>query len=338
MKRTLITIVLTTVVVLTLIGVVTSVFSPRMGNTFSYISDELPGGYGGGSQEYFAPAMEMPAAAPMAAESLVRDSGVAYDYNYEELVSNVAAAERLIIQNVDMSIVVADPKTHMDEIADMAVEIGGFVVSSNLYRSTYGPNNIEAPEGNMTIRVPSKQLDQALEFIKQDVVDVTYENRSGEDVTSQYVDLQSRLKAKQAAEKKLLEFMEEAKNTEDALSVYVQLQQIQSEIEVLKGQIKYYEESAALSAISIRLIAEETVQPIEIGNWKLQGTANDAVQDLISFTQGFTRFLIRFFITILPALILIAIPTYAMYLGGRALFRRFRKAKPVAKEVKEEEN
>jgi len=113
------------------------------------------------------------------------------------------------------------------------------------------------------------------------------------------------------------------------------LQQIQSEIEVLKGQIKYYEESAALSAISIRLISEETVQPIEIGNWKLQGTANDAVQDLISFTQGFTRFLIRLFITILPALILIAIPTYVIYVGGRALFRRFRKVKPIV-EVEEE--
>jgi len=184
--------------------------------------------------------------------------------------------------------------------------------------------------------VPSKQLDDALGFIKQDVVEVTYENRSGEDVTSQYVDLQSRLKAKQAAEKKLLEFLDAADKTEDALSVYVQLQQIQSDIEVLKGQIKYYEESAALSAISIRLVAEETVKPIEIGGWKLQGTANDAVQDLILFTQGFTRFLIRFILLILPSLILIAIPSYAVFIGGRALFRRFRKVKPAVEAVKEE--
>jgi hypothetical protein len=191
------------------------------------------------------------------------------------------------------------------------------------------------PEGSLTIRVPSQKLDEALEKIKADVVEVTYENRSGEDVTNQYVDLQSRLKAKQAAEKKLLEFLEAATNTEDTLAVYVQLQQIQSEIEVLKGQIQYYEESAALSAISIRLVAEETVKPIEIGGWKLQGTANDAVQDLIQFTQGFTRFLIRFVLTILPALILIAIPTYAIFIGGRGLFRRFRKSKAVV-EVKEE--
>lgn len=330
MKRTLITIVLTTVVVLTLIGILGSLASFG-GTAFSSDQRSLNSGYGGGSPEIM---MEAPAMAPAApADFYVTDSGVSYDYSYEQTVANVAT-ERMVIQNVDMSIVVADPKARMDEIADMAVEMGGFVVSSNLYQSTYGPNNIEVPEASMTIRVPSEQLDAALEKIKAGAVDITYENRSGEDVTNQYVDLQSRLKAKQAAEKKLLEFLEAATDTEDVLAVYLQLQQIQSEIEVLKGQIQYYDESVALSAVSIRLVAEETVQPIEIGGWKLQGTANDAVQDLILFTQGFTRFLIRFVLTILPSLILIAIPAYAVFIGGRALFRRFRKAKPVV-EVEE---
>jgi hypothetical protein len=332
MKRTLITIALTTVVVLTLVGVVASLFTARVGNTFSNINRSLDTGYGGGAPEVM---MEAPAAAPAPGEFYASDSGVSYDYSYEETVANVAT-ERMVIQNVDMSIVVAEPEARMEEIADMAVEMGGFVISYNVYQSTYGPNNIEVPEGSMTIRVPSERLDEALEKIKEGAVDINYENRSGEDVTSQYVDLQSRLKAKQDAEKKLLEIMDTATSAEDVLAIYLQVQNIQTEIEVLKGQIQYYEESAALSAISIRLVAEETVQPIEIGGWKLQGTANEAVQDLILFTQGFTRFLIRFFLTILPALILIALPTYGVFIGGRALFRRFRRSKAV-EEVKEEE-
>jgi Domain of unknown function (DUF4349) len=214
--------------------------------------------------------------------------------------------------------------------------MGGFVISYNIYQTTYGVNSIEVPEGNMTIRVPAEKLDEALDLIKQDAVEVTYENRSGQDVTSEYVDLQSRLLAKRAAEKKLLEILDEARTTEDTLAVYTQLQQIQTEIEVLVGQMKYYEESAALSAISIRLVAEETIQPIAIGGWELQGTANEAVIDLIEFTQGFTQFLIRFVLYILPALILIAIPLYIAFIGGRALFRKFRKPKAVV-EVKEEE-
>jgi hypothetical protein len=284
------------------------------------------GGYGGGAPDTYAvPPMEMPAAAPVQPDLAFDSTG---NYLYEESVksSTVPESERLVIQNVDMAVVVADPKTRMSEIADMAVEMGGYVVSANLYQSTYGPNNVPVPEGNITVRVPSDQLDEALDFIKEDVVEVTYENRSGQDVTNEYVDLQSRLKAKQAAELKLLEILNEAEETEDVLAVYAQLQQIQSEIEVLKGQIKYYEESAALSAISVRLIAEETVQPIEIGGWELKGTANEAVQDLILFTQDFTQSLIRLFLYVLPALVLLAIPAYLIFLGGRAVYRRIKKS------------
>jgi hypothetical protein len=320
-----ITIALTSVVVLTLVGIISS--QVMVGSTFNAVSRELGTGYGGGGAPMEAPA----APAPM---QLLSDSGLSYEQS--SVAPNVVETERMVIENADLSIVVADPKARMQEIAEMVKGMGGFVVSSNIFQTSYGPNNIEVPEASMTIRVPSERLDEALEKIKEGAVDVTYENRSGQDVTSAYVDLQSRLAAKQAAEKKLLEIMNGAVKTEDVLAVYAQLQMIQSEIEVLKGQIKYYDESVALSAVSIRLIAEETVKPVEIGGWKLQGAANDAVQDLILFAQGFTRFLIRFVLYVLPALILIGIPLYGAFVGGRALFRRFRKSKAVV-EVKEEE-
>jgi hypothetical protein len=106
----------------------------------------------------------------------------------------------------------------------------------------------------------------------------------------------------------------------------------------LKGQIKYYEESAALSAVSVRLIAEEGTQPIQVGPWKPAGAAKEAVQDLINFVQRFTEFLIRFVIFTLPALILIAIPLTLVFLAGRAVYRRFRKPSVIVedKEVKSE--
>lgn len=330
MKRPLI-IILSVVAVFVLLGTaVLNLLTPRISNTFSTISNALPGGSGGGgAPEVFLvePAMapELDASAPMPASQETRNSVVAQ-----------AQQERLVIQNADLAIVVTEPKARMQEIADMAAGMGGFVVSSNLYTTFYGPNSVEAPEAMIVVRIPSDRLDEALDSIKEGAVEVDYENRSGQDVTSIYVDLQSQLSAKQAAEKKLLEFLEDAQDTEGALAVYTELQRIQSEIEVLKGQIKYYDESVALSAVSVRLIAEETVQPVEIGGWRLQGAANDAIQDLINFTQGFTRFLIRFALFTLPALILIAIPLYLVFLGGRAVYRRFGKTKAKA-EVKEEE-
>jgi hypothetical protein len=291
-------------------------------------------GYGGGAAATEAPAMEAPMA-PMPDTDLF-----AYEESARTSVSNAvdqqAAQERLVIKNADLAIVVEDPEARMQQIAALAVEMGGYVVSSNLFQSYYGPNSIEVPEATVAIRVPSERLDEALERIKEGASDIQYENVSGQDVTSQYVDLQSQLKAKEAAEKKLLEILDEAQRAEDVLAIYLQVQTVQTEIEVLKGQIKYYEESAALSAISVRLIAEEGTQNIEIGPWKPAGAVKDAIQDLIFFLQNFAEFLIRFVILILPSLILIGIPLYLVYLGGRALYRRFNKSKDEILEVEEE--
>jgi len=252
--------------------------------------------------------------------------------------SSVAdAGTRLVIRNADLAIVVKDPKASMTEITKLAEKMGGFVVASNLYQSYYGPNNTEVPEATITIRVPVEKLDEALTSIKQDAVDINYENVTGQDVTSEYVDLQSRLTAKQLAEKKLTQILDAADKTEDVLAVYTQLQFIQTDIEVLKGQIKYYEESASLSAISVRLIAEAGTQPITVGPWTPTGTAKAAVQDLIYFFQNFVEFLIRFVLYNLPALILVGIPLYIVFLGGRALFRRFKKAQVVVEEKEEKE-
>ncbi len=325
MKRPIL-IILSVVLAFVFVGsLLMNLFSPRIGQTFSSISNELPG-YGGGGPEFAAP-QESFASAPISAsdqEKFLTD------------LSNVQTQERMVIQNADLAIVVTDPKTRMSEIADMAKAMGGFVVSSNLYTTNYGPNYAEAPEATITIRVPQEKLDDALKTIKEGAVKVNYENRTSDDITNIYVDLQSQLKAKQAAEKKLLEILDQATDTEGVLAVYTQLQQIQSEIEVLKGQIKYYDESVALSAVSVRLVAEETVQPVEVGGWKLEGTANEAIQNLIYFTQGFVRFLITFVLYTLPALILVAIPLYLLFLGGRKLYRKFGKSK-AAVEVKTEE-
>jgi hypothetical protein len=317
MRRPII-IILSVIGIFLLLGTsIMYLFGPSTASTFRN------GGFGGGA------ATEAPAAEAPAMDSF------AFDQSQE--AANRAAQvtqERLVIQNADLAIVVKDPKTRMQAISDLAKEFGGFVVSSNLYQSPT-PLGKEVTEASITIRVPSERLDEALARIKEGAVDIDYENRSGEDVTNIYVDLQSQLKAKEAAEEKLLEIMEQATRAEDVLAIYLQVQSVQSEIEVLKGQIKYYEESAALSAISVRLIAEEGTQPIEVGPWRPEGAAKDAIQDLILFVQNFAEFLIRFALYTLPALILIGIPLYLAFLGGRALFRRVRK--PIEKVEETEE-
>jgi len=238
-----------------------------------------------------------------------------------------AAVERLVIQNADLNIVVIDPEAKMDEIAKMAETMGGFVVSKNVYQTTTG-NNIKVPAGSIMVRVPAENLDQALEQIKADAVEVQNENRSGQDVTREYVDLQSRLKTHEQAAEQLSKILEEKTKSEEVIEVFNQLVYHREQIEILKGQISYYEEAAALSAINVNVSAEETLQPLEIAGWRPAGVARDAVQALINFFQGFVNFLIWLVILILPAGLLLLGLLWVLWRVFRSAWRRLftRKA------------
>jgi hypothetical protein len=215
------------------------------------------------------------------------------------------ATERIVIKNGNLTIVVVDPPQSMDTISRMAEEMGGFVVSANLYKEQLS-SGIEVPRASITVRVPAEQMDEAMRRIReQSNQDPLSENINSQDVTSDYVDLQSRLKNLEAAEAELTKIMEEAQKTEDVLAVYNQLVSIREQIEVIKGQIKYYDESAALSAINVELIADEAVQPIEIGGWQPQGVLKNAVEALLRSLQFLVNALIWIVIYVLPVLLIL---------------------------------
>jgi hypothetical protein len=281
-----------------------------------------------------APEMEVPAAMP-AATMVASGAGKGGEAALANQPQDQGTGDRLVIQNADLSIVVADPKQEMDAIARLAEQMGGFVVSSNLYQTSTREGEPN-PEGDITIRVPAAKLDQVLTQIKADATDVQSENRSGQDVTKEYVDLNSRLKNLEAAEAQLTKIMENAQKTQDVLDVFDQLTNYREQIEVVKGQIQYYEESAALSVVSVHLVAEKSIQPIEIGGWKPQGVARDAIQSLIYYLQGFVDFLIRFVLYFLPVLITIALPLYLIFLGLRFVFRKLRQVKAPTKGTEKE--
>jgi len=235
--------------------------------------------------------------------------------------------DRLVIRNANLTLIVTDPTASVDAISRMAEDMGGFVVSSYLYESAYGAGNLTATQGTITVRVPADQLDMALDTIKAGAIEVRSENISGEDVTQQYVDLQSRLRNLEAAEEQLQEIMGSATTTEDVMMVYNQLVQVRGEIESVKGQMQYFEQSARLSAITIELIPDAAAQPLQIAGWRPEGTAKAAVEALIQTLQFLADAGIWAVICVVPIGLLIGVPAYFIV---RAIRRRRKPAKAKA--------
>jgi hypothetical protein len=227
----------------------------------------------------------------------------------------------MVIKNANLSIVVEEPVVTMDLISALAESLGGYVVSSNLYRVQLD-SGVEIPEASITIRVPAESLDQALEEIKSGAGEVLRENISGQDVTQEYTDLGSRLRNLERAEEQLVEILEASYDTDDVLSVYNRLVDIREQIEVIKGQMKYYEQSVALSSISIDIQANEAVQPLKIGNWQPVGVAKKAIQALINTFKVLANALIWIGLYILPVVLVLFFPVRWIWRGLKKLTQR----------------
>jgi hypothetical protein len=272
-----------------------------------------------------APRMEMEEEA-FYAEEAAMDS--------ELSTEGAAGGERIVIKNADLSIIVTDPAAAMETIGEMAEGMDGFIVYSNLYKTTTS-QGLEVPNANITVRVPAEKLEDAMAQIKALVedaeVDIINENISGEDVTSQVTDLESRLRNLEAAETQLQEIMEDADETEDVIAVYRELTNVRGEIEVIEGQIQYYRESARLSAISVYLQAKAAVEPITIGGWQPGVEAQRAIQALVNGGRAIVDVLIWLVLFAVPMLAIIFLP---IFLIVRAI--RKRKAKKAAEKAPEE--
>lgn len=283
---------------------------------------------GCGAAEAPMPAVEV-YDAPEQYEDVVVESEVAVsEKGYAPIepgagAANYSGVERLIIRNGSLSLVVPDTETALDEITDLVDELGGYVVESNVYQYQ------EGLQASVTLRVPAESFDAALERIRDMATEVRRESISGQDVTEEYVDLQSRLRYLEATESRLLEFLEEAEDTEAALAVYEQLQRIQADIEHVKGRMQYLEQSAAMATITLDITPDELAQPIQVGRWNPKGTARDALQSLVRVLQFLVDAAIVIGILVIPVLIVIAVPFAGLFFLVRAIarWRRARKTR-----------
>jgi hypothetical protein len=271
-----------------------------------------------------------PQAAPAMQKAVAGESAPSSDFS-----STGVTSDRIVIKNANLSIVVTDPAVSMDAIGKIATGMGGFVVTSNIYKITTS-SGLEVPTANITIRVPVNQIDTALSQIKAMVsdpaVDILSEDVSGQDVTGEVTDLESRLRNLQAAEKQLLEIMNNATKTEDVIAIFRELTSVRGEIEVIQGQIKYYRESASLSAINIVLQAKAAVEPITIAGWQPGVEVQKAVQALVNGAKFLVNILIWLVLFTLPFLAIIFLPIFFIVKAIRK-HKQAKKAKEPKKEA-----
>jgi molybdopterin converting factor small subunit len=200
-------------------------------------------GFWGGEIDAEVPPMEMPEMVVPTAPVPAPGMSVA-EVSYDE---EAWSGERMIVRTGDISLVVTDVATAMQQIVNMAAGYNGWVVSSNNWRD--GDRLV----GNISFRVPSESFDGAVQTLHGLAEEVTQESTYSTDVTSEYVDLSARLHNLEASEAQLLELLKQAGDVSDILEVQRELADTRGEIEQAKGRMQYLEQTSATSLINVNL-------------------------------------------------------------------------------------
>ncbi len=129
----------------------------------------------------------------------------------------------------------------------VAATVGGRVMSSN--RGSEGAEG-ESVGGQMVLRVPARRFDEAMQALRK-LGTTLRDATNAEDVTEEYVDLQSRLRNLRAEQRTLIKLFDDADSVRDTLAIQERLSTVEGELERVTGRIKFLDDRADFSRISV---------------------------------------------------------------------------------------
>ena len=175
------------------------------------------------------------------------------------MVENKVSIDRSIIKTSSLTIRVKNVEKSITQAQDLATQFEGRVDDSSQYKN---PGSEDSLSANLTIRVPSANLEKALEAFKG-LGDVESSSISATDVTMQKVDLDARIAALTTSIERFRELITSATNTSDLIAAETALAERQAELDSLTAQLKYLSEQVDMSVIYLALLPNDSFSAIK---------------------------------------------------------------------------
>jgi hypothetical protein len=230
------------------------------------------------------------------------------------LIAQTNPIDRHVIRQASLTLKVGDVEQALVWVRDLAGQRGGFVFGS----SSYIEEGFEYAQ--ITIRVPSDQFDNVMGELRGApfVVNVEREESSSEDVSAEYVDNESRLKALEATELRMLELLSQAEDIDEILRVEYELNNIRAQIETIKGRQQYLDEMTAFSTISVYLQPDAPeAQPDDDEDNLIARVLDSTWNNAEEFLEGLLVF------TLTAGIVILALSPFAV--AGWLVYRLVRR-------------
>jgi hypothetical protein len=140
---------------------------------------------------------------------------------------------------------------------------GAFVTTVN---SDKLPNG--KVRGSIVVRLPPESLDKFFSDLRQELAktgELKSQRIGSQDVTKQYIDVESRLRSARAMEERFLQIIKTGKGEiKDLIAAENALGMWRTKIEEMEGEIRYYNNQVGLSTLTITLSEKEIQAPASL--------------------------------------------------------------------------
>jgi hypothetical protein len=231
----------------------------------------------------------------------------------------------MIIKNAEVKLLVEKTDTAIDRSMQVVGDVGGYIISSKVWYQA-GPDGINYKYATISIGVPVDQFETAMRRLRGVALRVLDENASGQDVTNEYVDLQSQLGNLEATRDRIRTFLDNAQTVEESLRINQELTTIEGQIEQVKGRMNFLSNRSAYSTITVNLepdippvipTATPTAMPTATPEpWNPGKTLHQATDSVTVIYQGLIELAIWFFVVAVPLVAPIMLAVWGIFKFG----------------------
>jgi hypothetical protein len=167
-----------------------------------------------------------------------------------------AKVSRKVIYNATLDLAVDDLDAASAKVGAMLASSGGYIAEETMTGS---------PGATRTrfwrLRVPIDGFDGFVTSVMA-LGELVNFNRTSQDVTAEFYDIEARIKNKQVQEQTLQKMLEERSgHLEEVLKVETELSRVRGEIEQMQGRIRVLQNLSALATLTLTLREHERFQP-----------------------------------------------------------------------------
>jgi hypothetical protein len=217
---------------------------------------------------------------------------------------------RKIIKNAYMEIQTLEYDSAILVLQDKVASVGGYIESSDVTGTSLN-RSYETRYARFTLRIPSNVFIGFLADMNE-VGNIVMESSSGQDITSQYIDTEARVKTLEVQEERLLDILSKADKIEDVISLERALSDVRYQIESYKSSLKHWDNLVSYATLNVNIqevieITEKEEIPKTLGE-KIASTFRRSLDGIKRFFENTVIFIIGnipYLIIYLPIIIII---------------------------------